>query len=546
MTEHDPMLDDPGPLSVAQRTAVSWVAEHAASLSADHLHLWRLAEPSWREYRSSAWFVARLRAEGFAVEESSAGMPTAFAARWTAPGTPDGAPVLATIAEYDAVPGTSQEPVPRRAPRAGTHLHAPGHTDPHSALGIGALAGTLAAKAAMERHGLKGTLVLMGEPAEKMCGSKPVHAAHGYYDGFSAAISWHPTSFLSLANSCLWDTHCATYWSRIYTFECLAPETWSSAIARTGVHSSHSVSRAPGAIDAVCLMYTAAKYLKENMLPHQGAWSLNEAILQAGQATADNLPPGLSVIQYALRAPTIEMQERVWTVLDRNADHVAAMTHCTVTKAWVTKTRPGLANHALAEATFRNFARLGPPVYGEGAKRFANDLRAACGAPPVEDPFPPEITRLCSPRQAEAALRAHLPPWQKNYTSDDYTEWTWHCPTARLYVGRAQLRVDEPGRNWPDWTRHAMGGVPACIDPMWLKAAEVTAATFVELLERPEALAAARAEFERRTGGGIGGTTWLGPLLPRNFPAPIHYRWPEYASTPRGEEYVVPDPALSR
>jgi aminobenzoyl-glutamate utilization protein B len=164
----------------------------------------------------------------------------------------------------------------------------------------------------------------------------------------------------------------------------------------------------------------------------------------------------------------------------------------------------------------------------------------------VEDPFPPEITRLCSPRQAEAALRAHLPPWQKNYTSDDYTEWTWHCPTARLYVGRAQLRVDEPGRNWPDWTRHAMGGVPACIDPMWLKAAEVTAATFVELLERPEALAAARAEFERRTGGGIGGTTWLGPLLPRNFPAPIHYRWPEYASTPRGEEYVVPDPALSR
>ena len=439
-----------------------------------------------------------------------------------------------------------QEAIARREPRAGTHLHAAGHTDPHSALGIGALAGVLAARAAMERHGLKGTLVLMGEPAEKMCGSKPVHAAHGYYDDFSAAISWHPTSFLSLANSCLWDTHCATYWSRIYTFECLSPETWSSAIARTGVHSSHSVSRAPGAIDAVCLMYTAAKYLKENMLPHQGAWSLNEAILQAGQATADNLAPGLSVIQYALRAPTIEMQERVWTVLDRNADHVAAMTHCTVTKAWVTKTRPGLANHALAETTFRNFARLGPPACGAEAVRFANDLRIACGAPPVDDPFPPEITRLATPREAEAALRAHLPPWQRNYTSDDYTEWTWHCPTARLYVGRAQLRVDEPGRNWPDWTRYAMGGVPACIDPMWLKAAEVTAATFVELLERPEALAAARAEFAERTGGGIGGERWLAPLLPRNCPAPIHYRWPEYVSTARGEEYTVPDPSLSR
>lgn len=529
-------------LSAAQRDAASWVAAHAASLSADHLHLWRLAEPSWREYRSAAWFVERLRREGFTVEEGTAGMPTAFRATWTAPGTPEGAPVLANIAEYDAVPGTSQEPVARREPRAGTHLHTAGHTDPHSALGVGALAGTLAARHAMERHGLKGTLVLMGEPAEKMCGSKPVHAAHGCYDHFTAAISWHPTSFLSLANSCLWDTHCATYWSRIYTFECLAPETWSSSIARTGVHSSHSVSRAPGAIDAVCLMYTSAKYLKENMLPHQGAWSLNEAILQAGQATADNLPPGLAVIQYALRAPTIEMQDRVWTVLDRNAEHVAAMTHCTVRKDWVTKTRPGLPNHAIAQATFDVFAALGPPTYSAEAIAFANELRRACGADPVPDPFPAEILRLCTPQDAEAALRAHLPPWQKNYTSDDYTDWTWHCPTARLYVGRAQLRVDAPGRNWPDWTRYAMGGHPACIDPMWLKAAEVTGATFVGLLERPTLIERARAEFVERTGGGIGGSRWLAPLLPKDFAAPIHYRWPEYVETARGPEYTIPAP----
>lgn len=528
-------------LSAAQADAVGWVGQHAQTLSRDHMHLWRLAEPSWREYRSAAWFVDRLKREGFDVQPGTAGMPTAFAARWQS-GT--GGPVLATIAEYDAVPGTSQEAAAHRAPRQGSHAHAAGHTDPHSALGIGALAGMLATKAAMEKHKLAGTLVLMGEPAEKMCGSKPVHASHGLYDDFSAAISWHPTSFLTLANSCLWDTHCATYWSRIYTFECHEPETWSSSIARTGVHSSHSVSRAPGALDAVCLMYTAAKYLKENMLPHQGAWSLNEAILQAGQATADNLPPGLAVIQYALRAPTIEMQERVWTVLDRNADHVAAMTHCTVKKSWVTKTRPGLANHAMAEITFRNFERCGPPEYSAAAVSFANELRKACGAGPVADPFPPEILRLCTPQAAEAALRAHLPPWQKNYTSDDYTDWTWHCPTSRLYVGRAQLRVDEPGRNWPDWTRYAMGGVPACIDPMWLKAAEVTAATFVELTENPAEVERAQAEFRDRTGGGIGGSKWLAPLLGEKFPAPIHYRWPEYVETPRGPEYSVPDPAM--
>ncbi|MFN7000035.1 MAG: hypothetical protein ACK4ST_08395 [Elioraea tepidiphila] len=72
-------------LSAAQRDAAGWVAAHAASLSADHLHLWRLAEPSWREYRSAGWFVARLRREGFTVEAGTAGMPTAFRATWTAP-----------------------------------------------------------------------------------------------------------------------------------------------------------------------------------------------------------------------------------------------------------------------------------------------------------------------------------------------------------------------------------------------------------------------------------------------------------------------------
>ena len=37
----------------------------------------------------------------------------------------------------------------------------------------------LAAKAAIERFSLPETLLLFGEPAEKVCGSKPVHAAKG-------------------------------------------------------------------------------------------------------------------------------------------------------------------------------------------------------------------------------------------------------------------------------------------------------------------------------------------------------------------------------
>ena len=171
-------------------------------------------------------------------------MPTAFFATWGS-----GSPVLGTYAEYDAVPGNSQQPVAYQAPREGLHPWAPGHTDPHSALGVAALMGVLGATSAMERHGLSGTLRLFGEPAEKVCGSKPIHAAKGYLDGADAYISYHPHT----ANTTIWDTHCGSYWSVVYEFECANPESWGDPRLLTSPERSHTVARCPGAIDAVCL-----------------------------------------------------------------------------------------------------------------------------------------------------------------------------------------------------------------------------------------------------------------------------------------------------
>lgn len=519
----------------AQKTALDWVSANETRLSRDHMTIWEFAEPSWREYRSAAWYVDVLKREGFAVEEGSGGMPTAFCANWG-----NGGPVLGAYAEYDAVPGMNQAPVPRREPRAGFHRWAAGHTDPHSALGIGALGGVLAAKAAFEKHGVGARIKFFGEPAEKMCGSKPVHAAKGYYDDLDAAISFHPTSLPATANTTVWETHCGCYWSRIYTFECENPETWIGAMAREGAVNSHSVSRAPAALDAVCLMYTTSKYTRDSMLPHSGSWSLNEAILVAGQATADNIPPHVGQIQYALRAPTIAMCEKVFAVLDNNAENVARIAHCRLTKAWITKTRPGLANHALASITYANFEMVGPPKLPAAARDFARAIQQELGLAPMDEPFMREIEELQPPEAGEAAIRANLPAWQKNYTSDDYVEYTWHAPTVRLYVGRAMLKPPKPGYFYPDWARNALGGVPAAIDPLHLTAARVIATTLVELAADPAALERCKAEFRERTGGGIGGTQWMAPLLPRDFEAPVHYRWPEYVETVRGREWSIP------
>lgn len=531
------MTQDTAKWSAAQSSALGFLEERHERFSEDHMTIWNLHEPSWREYKSSAWYADRLEKEGFTVERGTAGMPTAFRARWSnGPG-----PVIAGYAEYDAVPGQAQAPVPYRSPREGESPRAAGHTDPHSALGTGSFAGFLAAKHAMETHGISGTLVYFGEPAEKMCGAKPVHAAHGFYDGLDAAISFHPHSFPALTNGCFWETTSAAYWSRMYTFHCEDSHTWQNDASGGSVTHVHAIARAPGAIDAVCLMYTNSKMMKESMLPHTGSWTLNEFIPIAGQATADNIAPGIGQIQYSMRAPNLEMCETVFRVLDQNADHIAAMTHCTVEKAWITKTRAGLPNRAFSKLTFSNFEKLGPPKWSEEAKIFARALQESLDVAPMDEPFLKGMEKLTPPWEAEEAFRAQLPAWQLNYAADDYVDYTWHAPTVRLYVARPTLQspADKPVR-YPEWTRNAMGGVPGCIDPMWSKAAEVISTTILDLMTKPEALAEIQQEFRDRTGGGVGGAKWVAPLLPADFKAPVDYRWPEYVDTPRGREWTTP------
>ncbi len=285
------------------------------------------------------------------------------------------------------------------------------------------------------------------------------------------------------------------------------------------------------------LMYQASKSLRDAMLPHQGGWSISEAILTAGQATADNLPAGLAEVQYMIRVPTIAMADQVTAALDRNAAAAAAMTGCRYERHWVCKSRPGLANHALATTVWQAMQLVGAPVWGEPAKAIAREIQAGLGMEPMAEPFIDEMSRLIDPQVAETILRRDLPPSQMNSTSDDYTEMTWHAPTARFYVARPALKAPA-GMAYPAWVMNALGGISATIDPMVQTAGKILALSALRLLEDPETRAAAKAEFEQRTGGGVGGATWTAPLC--DYPPPIHFRWPEYVTTPRGRDWWIP------
>ncbi len=519
----------------AQATALAALDARRAELSQWCSTIFDFGETAWREYRSADWYVQRLRAEGFTVEEGSGGMPTAFCAEW---GNSDG-PVIGLYAEYDGIPGNCQAREPRRAPRPGLGFQAGGHTDPHSGLGIAGLGAVLAIKAAMERHGIAGGIRFTGEPAEKVRGSKPIHAAKGYYDGLAAILSFHPFYMLPMCNTVRWDTHCGAAYGMVYRFICDAPERWG-AHDGAPIPQAHSALRAPGAGEALNLMFTASKALRDSMLPHTGGWSISEAVLTHTQATADNLPAGLAELQYLIRTPTLAEAEAVTAALDRNAEAAAAMTGCRWERHWVTKSRPGLANHAMAGAVWECMQTLGPPEWGPEARAAAQAIQQELGLAPMDDPFIPEMSALLDPQAAEATLRRDLPPAQMHSTSDDYTEMCWHAPTARFYIARPALRAPAGhiGYAYPAWVMNALGGIPATIDPMVTRAAQVLACAGLRVLEDSVLRHSAAQEFERRTGGGVGGDTWLAPLC--DYDPPIHFRWPEYVTTARGHDWWIP------
>jgi hypothetical protein len=86
-------------LSAQKQHAFDWIEKNRQTLSDWHQIIWHLAEPAWREYKSSAWYMKKMREEGFEVEESSGGMPTAFMATWQNGEGPN----IGAYAEYDAV-----------------------------------------------------------------------------------------------------------------------------------------------------------------------------------------------------------------------------------------------------------------------------------------------------------------------------------------------------------------------------------------------------------------------------------------------------------
>jgi len=123
-------------------------------------------EVGWQEEKASGWLANYLEKSGFEVERGICDLSTAFKARYG-----QGRPVIAIMAEYDALPGV-------------------GHGCGHNIIGTSAAGAGIAAKIAAEQIG--GTILVIGTPAEERLGGKAVMAEKGAFDGIDVAMMVHP------------------------------------------------------------------------------------------------------------------------------------------------------------------------------------------------------------------------------------------------------------------------------------------------------------------------------------------------------------------
>ena len=108
----------------AQNEIPEFLSQKFIYYSAISDKIWRFSEPGYLEEKTSGALASELSSNGFMVKKGVGEMQTAFVASFG-----NGYPVIAILAEMDALPGLSQEAIPTRKPLA---LNGYGHGCGHN------------------------------------------------------------------------------------------------------------------------------------------------------------------------------------------------------------------------------------------------------------------------------------------------------------------------------------------------------------------------------------------------------------------------------
>ena len=439
-------------MTAMQRQMVQYLDALQTDLVAVNQDIWSYAELGLQEYRSAARLVGVLKKASFHVREGVSNMPTAFVAEYGA-----GKPVIGILAEYDALPELSQEAAADRKPALGRST---GHGCGHCALGTAAVGAALAVKDAYEKNGLKGTIRVYGTPAEETVIGKIYMTLDGQFNDLDACLHWHPGT----QNAVSYMSSKAVI-SAKFTFTGLA------------AHASASPEKGRSALKAVELMNIGVNYMRE----HVKETSRIHYVITNGGAQP-NVVPATAQVWYYCRGNTHEDAEFLFDWIKDIAESAAKMTRTKMALQVDTDCHEIIPNLPLSQLIARNFQRVGPPRFSAADITFARQLQ--------------------SPLRSEFGLREEKPlndkieelPAQPTMTagSTDVGDISWHVPTGGLAT--VCFAAGSPGHSWQNV---AAIGSPIGHKGM-MTAAKVLALSMADLLQDSKAIAAAKADFQKR------------------------------------------------
>ncbi len=431
-------------------------AEIRPEIRRNFAQLWERPELGNMEFAAAATLGDWLAGHGFAVERGLCGLATAFRARAGA-----GAPRVAVLAEYDALPGTDNAAVPARQRRGGRAGHACGHNQ----IGPANCGAAVAAAAAARELGLSGEIIVLGTPAEEIVWGKVALLKLGAFDGIDALLTSH-----------------GDYQNGALARPCQA--VVSGEVVYLGESGHGGSIRRSNALDGAELAVQSIERLRAHHFPDVSV----EHVLRRG-GEIPNVTPDEARLWLTARHGELGRAREVYDFAIGVARQAAEVTGLGFRHQFIAATRGYLPNEALARHLHAALSIVGPPRWTDPGLGFMRELAAACRP------------------GGGFTLHEGIGYYDRgldSYGQDD-GEASWRIPLGRInWAFPEQIPLHH-------WALTALAGHEAA-DPGPLMASEALAIGILGLLADPGTIEKAKAELRGRTRGIALGEPEVGAL----------------------------------
>lgn len=316
--------------------------------------LWEHAELGYLEQNSSQLLQTTLAKEGFKIDAGVAGIPTAFVATYGNKG-----PVIAILAEFDALPGINQDAVPTRSPIEGKNA---GHACGHNLFGAGSVSAAIAVKQWLIDTGTPGTIKLFGTPAEEGGSGKVYMVRAGLFKDVDIALHWHADDENSAAARTTLANRSAKF--RFYG---------------KSAHAAGAPEKARSALDGV----EAFNYMTNLMREHVPQESRIHYVITKG-GLAPNVVPDFAEVFYYVRNPEASLVSEIWTRVEQAALGAAQGTGTRVDWEIIHGNHPLVVVESLAKMVDAKLRLVGGVEYDKKEKAFAKEIYSSFDKPQLK------------------------------------------------------------------------------------------------------------------------------------------------------------------